>query len=128
MTTLVSNFQIRARRIGGPLAEQIAAELHEAGLALEAMFTQWGIPVEITIGTEPDKPWFRIVVAWVRGIGTTAEPWDRVFTLTLSQMLELHRTMSGDVGLQLAERLWLELMQFDRQALAGMLTNSCQPK
>lgn len=112
-TAITPRMEIGARRIAGDLAERIVGELQEAAAALEAQFHRFGADVEITIGTEPDKPLFRIVVGWTRGVGPAGEPWDQVFNFSLSTMLQLHRTMAGDVGLQVAERMWNELAQFE---------------
>lgn len=122
MITPVRNFDNLARRVAGARAEEMARDLYEACVALEAQFHALGAEVDITIGVEPDpKQEFRLVVAYSRRTGDTVEPWDRVFNFTPSRVREIQRTMIGDVGLQIAERMWIELTQFSA-SIAPKLT------
>lgn len=114
MTTLVRDFDVLAKSIAGSRAQEIADILYEGCLALEAHFVAFGAAVDITLGVERDCSAFRIVVAWRRGLGPAAEPWDRVFNFTLSRIREIQRIMIGGVGLQIGERMWIELTQFDK--------------
>lgn len=108
---------LKAHELAGPMAEAIIADLHDAAASLEANFHAFGSEVVITVHTVPGRPWFKYHVAWMRGIGKSAEPWDKIFTFTLDTMLELRRTLVVDAGIQLGERMFNEIFQFDRRVL-----------
>lgn len=119
MVCLVEQIDAAAARIAGDEAPDVIRHLQTAATVIEAHFSRMGgVEPEITIGTEPHTPEFRLVVAWMSGTGDDAEPTERVFHFTMGTIRELQRRMNGDVGVLLAEKAWNDLIAFDRSRCA----------
>jgi hypothetical protein len=117
MPVLLTLTELEAKRVAGDMTREILRELDRAAETVRLHFHRFGCEPTITCSIDKPRPWFRFEIGWARGIAQD-EHWDHVFTITLESILQIRRTMAGDYGLQIAERMWNELVQFENRAYA----------